>query len=77
MEEFARGVGFDVIPTDCVAVVLREALPDATHLVLAFDARARVSPGTAGTMAELFRLGRLGGAAAATERGDRASAARA
>ena len=34
------GVGFDVIPTDCVAAVLKEALPDATHLVLAFDARA-------------------------------------
>ena len=55
------GVGFDVIPTDCVAAVLKEALPDATHLVLAFDARARVSPGTARTMAESFRLGRRGG----------------
>ncbi len=33
------GVGFDVIPTDCMAAVLKEALPDATHLVLAFDAR--------------------------------------
>src|SRR5215470_17327039 len=32
------GVGFDVIPTDCMAAVLKEALPDATHLVLAFDA---------------------------------------
>jgi short subunit dehydrogenase-like uncharacterized protein len=33
------GVGFDVIPTDCLAAVLKEALPDATHLILAFDAR--------------------------------------
>ena len=55
------GVGFDVIPTDCLAAVLKEALPDATHLVLAFDARTRVSPGTARTMAESFRLGRRGG----------------
>jgi short subunit dehydrogenase-like uncharacterized protein len=55
------GVGFDVIPTDCLAAVLKEALPDATHLVLAFDARAHVSPGTARTVAESFRLGRLGG----------------
>jgi short subunit dehydrogenase-like uncharacterized protein len=30
-------VGFDVIPTDCMAATLKEALPDATHLVLAFD----------------------------------------
>ena len=55
------GVGFDVIPTDCVAAVLKEALPDATHLVLAFDARAHTSPGTARTMTESFRLGRRGG----------------
>src|SRR6266849_4470010 len=55
------GLGFDVIPTDCLAAVLKAALPDATHLVLAFDARAHVSPGTARTMAESFRLGRLGG----------------
>ena len=26
------GVGFDVIPTDCMAAVLKEALPNATHL---------------------------------------------
>src|SRR4029077_17335587 len=31
------GVGFDVIPTDCMAAVLKEALRDATHLVLAID----------------------------------------
>jgi short subunit dehydrogenase-like uncharacterized protein len=45
----------------CLAAVLKEALPDATHLVLAFDARAHVSPGTARTVVESFRLGRLGG----------------
>src|SRR5258708_37544477 len=55
------GVGFDVIPTDCLAAVLKEALPDASHLVLAFDAHSHVSPGTARTMAESFRLDRRGG----------------
>jgi short subunit dehydrogenase-like uncharacterized protein len=38
------GVGFDVIPTDCLAAVLKEALPDATHLVLAFDAGGAARP---------------------------------
>lgn len=55
------GVGFDVIPTDCMAAVLKEALPDATHLVLAFDAQGPMSPGTARTMAESFQLGQRGG----------------
>jgi short subunit dehydrogenase-like uncharacterized protein len=55
------GVGFDVIPTDCLAAVLKAALPDATHLVLAFDARTRLSRGTARTMADSFRHGRHGG----------------
>lgn len=30
------GVGFDVVPTDCLAAKLADALPDATHLELAF-----------------------------------------
>src|SRR6516165_6491916 len=55
------GVGFDVIPTDCMAAVLKEALPDATHLVLAFDARGPISPGTARTMARSLRPGQHGG----------------
>ena len=55
------GVGFDVIPTDCLAAVLKEALPDATHLVLAFDAGGPMSPGTARTMAESLGLGQRGG----------------
>ncbi len=52
------GVGFDVIPTDCIAAVLKEALPAATHLILAFDAGGSMSPGTAHTLAESLRLGR-------------------
>lgn len=46
------GVGFDVIPTDCVAAALKEAMPDATHLVLGFDSRSGFSPGTAKTSVE-------------------------
>jgi short subunit dehydrogenase-like uncharacterized protein len=43
------GVGFDVIPTDCLAARLKEALPDATSLRLGFDSRSGPSPGTAKT----------------------------
>ena len=46
------GVGFDVIPTDCVAAALKAAMPDATHLVLGFDSRSGLSPGTAKTSVE-------------------------
>lgn len=46
------GVGFDVIPTDCVAAALKEAMPDATHLALGFDSRSGFSPGTAKTSVE-------------------------
>ncbi|WP_255196029.1 saccharopine dehydrogenase family protein [Halorarius litoreus] len=43
------GVGFDVVPTDCLAAHLAERLPEATHLRLGFDALGSVSPGTAAT----------------------------
>ncbi len=46
------GVGFDVIPTDCVAAALKAALPDATYLALGFDANTSLSPGTAKTSVE-------------------------
>ncbi len=46
------GAGFDVIPTDCVALTLSEALPDATHLTLAFAGGSALSPGTAKTSIE-------------------------
>ncbi|MGH8530683.1 MAG: saccharopine dehydrogenase family protein [Nevskiales bacterium] len=46
------GVGFDVIPTDCVAAALKNALPDATHLTLGFDSSSGFSPGTAKTSVE-------------------------
>jgi short subunit dehydrogenase-like uncharacterized protein len=46
------GVGFDVVPTDCLAATLKHALPDATRLALGFDTRGGMSPGTARTSVE-------------------------
>jgi short subunit dehydrogenase-like uncharacterized protein len=46
------GVGFDVIPTDCVAATLAAELPGATRLALGFDSRAAMSPGTLKTSVE-------------------------
>lgn len=52
------GVGFDVIPTDCVAKALALALPDATHLRLGFEVgEFTLSPGTAKTVVEMFGQG--------------------
>jgi short subunit dehydrogenase-like uncharacterized protein len=59
------GVGFDVIPTDCVAASLKEALPDADHLTLGFDTASGLSAGTAKTTVEGIPQGgkvRRGGA---------------
>jgi short subunit dehydrogenase-like uncharacterized protein len=46
------GVGFDVVPSDCLAAHLARRLPGATHLALAFRNVGGVSPGTAATVAE-------------------------
>lgn len=46
------GVGFDVVPTDCVAIALKKALPDATHLAIGFDGNSGLSKGTAKTAME-------------------------
>lgn len=47
------GTGFDVVPTDCLALRLKKMLPDATHLRLAFANKGGgLSHGTAITMAE-------------------------
>jgi len=47
------GSGFDVVPTDCIAFSLKQQLPDATHLEIAFLPRGGggLSHGTATTMA--------------------------
>lgn len=55
------GVGFDVVPTDCMAKLLHTKLPDATHLELAFtNVGGSVSHGTMTTMLE--NLGNTGAA---------------
>ncbi len=54
------GVGFDVVPTDCIARALAEAVPDAVALELAFAGGSRFSPGTAKTMVEGLGLGTWG-----------------
>jgi short subunit dehydrogenase-like uncharacterized protein len=46
------GVGFDVVPSDCLAAMLKERLPSATSLELAFASLGRSSPGTMKTMIE-------------------------
>lgn len=53
------GVGFDVVPTDCLAAHLHTRLPSATHLALAFRSVGSTwSRGTMNTMVEgIDRLG--------------------
>lgn len=45
-------VGFDVVPSDCLAATLAAELPGATQLQLAFTAFGGLSPGTTKTMVE-------------------------
>jgi len=53
------GVGFDVVPTDCLALHLKQRLPTATHLTLAFQSEgpAGLPPGTQKTAIELLTFG--------------------
>ena len=44
------GVGFDVVPSDCLAKHLKNKLPAATNLTLAFYGMGRISHGTQATM---------------------------
>lgn len=47
------GVGFDVVPSDCLALHLKNRLPSATHLQLAFTmGKGGLSRGTSKTMIE-------------------------
>jgi short subunit dehydrogenase-like uncharacterized protein len=58
------GVGFDVVPSDCLAAMLARRLPGARLLQLAFVGLQTVSPGTAKTMLEAVPRGgrvRIGG----------------
>lgn len=44
------GVGFDVVPSDCLSAHLKRLLPTATHLTLAFMGLGGLSHGTQATM---------------------------
>ena len=46
------GVGFDVVPSDCLAAHLARRMPNAVHLSLAFRAAGGASRGTLATMVE-------------------------
>lgn len=59
------GVGFDVVPSDCLAAYLKSKLPGATELTLAFYGGTGLSHGTATTMVENI------GAGGAVRRGGR------
>lgn len=52
------GAGFDVVPTDCIALMLKTALPEAQDLALGFESGHRMSAGTAKTLVEA--LGKSG-----------------
>ena len=64
-EARARGVmlmpsaGFDVVPTDCLAVHLKQRLPSATRLALAFmgEGPAGLPPGTQRSVIEMVPYG--------------------
>jgi short subunit dehydrogenase-like uncharacterized protein len=53
------GVGFDVTPTDCLALHLKQRLPTASHVALAFQISdpAGLPPGTQRTGIELMAHG--------------------
>ncbi|AUX09037.1 saccharopine dehydrogenase [Halalkaliarchaeum desulfuricum] len=51
------GVGFDVVPTDCLAAHLHDRLPAATRLRLGFDPSGTISRGTLATAIEQFEAG--------------------
>jgi len=54
------GAGFDVVPSDCLANQLKDAMPNATSLTLAFTSTgASLSRGTAKTMVQNIHVGQL------------------
>ncbi len=53
------GIGFDIIPTDCLARYVTEHVPGAVELELAFAGLEHISPGTMKTMVEMIPGGGL------------------
>ena len=51
------GVGFDVVPTDCLSAKLHAEMPEADHLELAFQGNSGISRGTALSMARRYHDG--------------------
>ncbi|MFV8753922.1 saccharopine dehydrogenase family protein [Nannocystaceae bacterium ST9] len=51
------GVGFDVVPTDCVARRLHEALPDADRLELGIGTGPTPTHGTAASLLQILAAG--------------------
>ncbi|CAN5387601.1 saccharopine dehydrogenase NADP-binding domain-containing protein [soil metagenome] len=49
---FMPGCGFDVVPSDCLANMLKERMPDAQYLELAFATKGKSSRGTQKTVIE-------------------------
>ena len=54
---FVPGVGFDVVPTDCVAATLAAAMPDANELVLGWGGDLAPSQGTSKASLEVVPRG--------------------
>ena len=52
-----HGVGFDVVPSDCLAAHLKRRLPDANDLKLYLSLGANMLRGTAKTMVEAIAAG--------------------
>lgn len=50
-------VGFDVVPSDCLAAMLAERQPGSVRLQMAFTFRGSASPGTLKTMLEAIPAG--------------------
>ena len=53
------GVGFDVVPTDCLAKYVSDKLSEPKSLDLGITAMSNPSPGTLKTMLEYFHTGQL------------------
>jgi short subunit dehydrogenase-like uncharacterized protein len=53
------GVGFDVIPTDCMARFVADAVPGASKLELAIDGGGQPSAGTTKSVLEMLPKGNL------------------
>ena len=51
------GVGFDVVPSDCLALHLKRRLPSATRLALGFQGAGHMSRGTSLTVLESLPQG--------------------